>query len=144
MSSITRTVIVVESADCNPTTVGGSVHVVGERRARGDLVRRGPDHAAHRLQVCRTGTGQGEVDDGAGPAARQVADESDVAIGDHEDGAVDAAETGEAHGDLFDHTGHATDRDGVADVVLILHRHEDAREVVAHDLLRAEARGSLR
>ena len=80
--------------------------VPGEGGARRHLVCRRADHGAQPFQVGGAGTGQGEVDDGAGPAPREVADEADVAVGDDEDGAVDAAEAGQAHGDLLDHAGH--------------------------------------
>ena len=95
---------------------------------------------AHGVEVGGGGTGKGEVDDGAGPTAREVADQADVTVGDDVDGAVDTAEAGQAHRHVLDDTGDAADGHRVADVVLVLHRHEDAREVVAHDLLRAEAR----
>ena len=134
-------VIVVASAHCKPTRTGGSVQCPAKAGLVATSCAASRDHAAHPVEVGGGRAGQGEVDDGARPAARQVADEADVAVGDDEDGAVDAAEAGEAHGDLLDHPRHAADRDRIADVVLVLHRHEDAREVVAHDLLRTEAQG---
>ncbi len=99
------------------------------------------DGGAHPLEVGGGRAGEREVDDGAGPTARQVADQADVAVGDDVGGAVDAAEAGEAHRHVLDDTGHTADGHRVADVVLVLHRHEDAREVVAHDLLCAEPEG---
>ncbi len=68
------------------------------------------DHSPDRLEVGGGGARQRQVHDGACPAARQVPDQSDVAVGDDVDGAVDAAEAGEAHGDVLDDTGHAADR----------------------------------
>ena len=131
-------VIDVESAVCSPTR--SAVRCSARRtRVRCHRVRRLRDHAPHRLEVRGAGTRKREVDDGAGPAAREVADRADVAVGDDVESAVDAAEAGEAHRDVLDHPCHAADQHRVADVVLVLHRHEDAREVVAHDLLGAEA-----
>ena len=113
----------------------------GELGASATRVRASSTMRAHRVEVGAPAAREGQVDDGVGPAAREVAEQADVAVGDDVERAVDRPEPGEPHGHVLDDARHAADGDGVADVVLVLHGHEDAREVVADDLLRAEAEG---
>ena len=139
--NMTRMVIVVASALKRPTSLGGSVLCPANSGQGRHPVRRFFDHLANPIEVGRRTPRQDQIHDGASPAREQVADQADVAVGNGVDGAVDTPKAGQAHRDFLDDASDATDGDGVPDVVLVLHRHDDAGEVVAHDLLSPEAQG---
>ena len=82
VSSVTRMVIGRRVRGWRPTSVGRLGAVRGERRVRRHRCAASAITRADRLEVRRGGPGQGEVDDGTGPATREVADEADVAVGD--------------------------------------------------------------
>ena len=86
----------------------------------------------------------GDVDDGARPLLRLVADAVDLAVGDVPHHTVDVAQPRRAQAHALDGAGRDAGVDHVADAVLVLDEHEQPGEEVAHQRLRAEARARRR
>ncbi len=82
--------------------------------------------------------GDGEVDDHARPALRDVADPEHFSVADKPQDAVDVAHLGDPDPDRLDDAGRQLQVDDVADAELILHDHEQSVEDVLDDVLRAE------
>ena len=81
------------------------------------------------------------VDDGAGPALRLVAHGLDGAVPDVPDHPVDIPQPGGEQRHRLHRAGGDPGVDRVAHPVVVLDQHQQARQVVTHQVLRAEAEG---
>src|SRR5690606_32912126 len=83
----------------------------------------------------------GDVDDGHRVTLAEVADTQYLAVSDIPDSAVEVAECGDAQSHRLHRAGGLTDVHDVTDAVLVLQHHEDARQEVPDEVLRAETDG---
>ena len=82
-----------------------------------------------------------DVDDREGKVLAQIRERGDGPVREHLDRAFDVAQHDRPQIDLLDAPGHAVDARAVADAHLVFEDQEEARDDVAHEVLRAEADG---
>ena len=95
------------------------------------------------LDLFEVGVGRhADVDDGARPPLRHVADPGHLTVAHVPQRAVDVAHLGDTHTHVFDHTARETEIHHIADADLVLGHEEHAVEHVLDDVLGAETETS--
>ena len=102
----------------------------------GEVGDRGPQDLRHLAQVF--GQGDRHVDLSRRPALRVVADSHDLAVADVPHHPRPIPQPGHPQADVLDHPNGLAGVDGVTDAVLCFDDHEDPRDEVLDQALRAE------